>query len=194
LQAGGPGLSRNAFILGALWELGIAMYRLNASLGRSGLQALMRAPSRAPLSGLASPSAEVVCFTVASAALFGHVWCGSSLSVSGLGSDFQCPCCISSSLSSSVTHSLLCVRTRAGNLYVSALKLGVHFTTPKMLNAKHCQDTHPSTWVKSPLEVDPEYVPIRQLEPHLTCHPNSLPALRIPPIHFTLDTRYYTVK
>jgi hypothetical protein len=38
VQAGGPGLSRNAFISGALWELGIAMRQGSASLGRSGLE------------------------------------------------------------------------------------------------------------------------------------------------------------
>jgi hypothetical protein len=54
-QAGGPGLSQNAFILGALRELGIAMCRGCASLGRSGLHALTRASGRAPLRGLTVP-------------------------------------------------------------------------------------------------------------------------------------------
>jgi hypothetical protein len=37
VQAGGPGLSRDAFISGALRELGVDMCRGNASLGRPGL-------------------------------------------------------------------------------------------------------------------------------------------------------------
>jgi hypothetical protein len=40
VHAEGPGLSRDAFITGALWELGVALCRGNASLGRSGLYAL----------------------------------------------------------------------------------------------------------------------------------------------------------
>jgi hypothetical protein len=40
LQAGGPDLSHDAFSLGALRELGVALCRGSASLGRSGLYAL----------------------------------------------------------------------------------------------------------------------------------------------------------
>jgi hypothetical protein len=60
VQAGGPGLSRDAFISGALRELGVALCRGNASLGRSGLYNLTRVSGRAPLRGLSCPSAEVV--------------------------------------------------------------------------------------------------------------------------------------
>jgi hypothetical protein len=60
VQAGGPGLSRDAFISGALRELGVALYCSNASLGRSGLYALTRVSGRAPLRGLSCPSAKVV--------------------------------------------------------------------------------------------------------------------------------------
>jgi hypothetical protein len=60
VQAGGPGLSRDAFVLGALRELGTAMCRGNASLVRSGLYALTRVSGRTPLRGLSCPSAEVV--------------------------------------------------------------------------------------------------------------------------------------
>jgi hypothetical protein len=59
VQAGGPGLSRVAFISGALWELGVAPCRGNASLGRSGLYSLTRVSGRAPLRGLSCPSAKV---------------------------------------------------------------------------------------------------------------------------------------
>jgi hypothetical protein len=71
---GGPGLSRDAFILRVLRELGVALCLGNASLGRSGLH------------GLACPSAEIVYRTVAVADLFGCVSRGSLLFVSGLGS------------------------------------------------------------------------------------------------------------
>jgi hypothetical protein len=47
-------------ISGALRELSIALYRGNASLGRSGLYNLTRVSGRAPLRGLSCPSAEVV--------------------------------------------------------------------------------------------------------------------------------------
>jgi hypothetical protein len=55
--AGGPGLSHDAFISGALWELGVALCRGNTSLGRSGLYNLTRVIGRAPLRGLSCPSA-----------------------------------------------------------------------------------------------------------------------------------------
>jgi hypothetical protein len=60
VQAGGPGLSRAAFISGALRELGVALCRGNASLCRSGAYVATRAAGRAPMRGLAQPSAEVV--------------------------------------------------------------------------------------------------------------------------------------
>jgi hypothetical protein len=60
VQAGGPGLSRAAFILGALRELSVALCRGNASLCRSGAYVATRAAGRAPMRGLARPSAEVV--------------------------------------------------------------------------------------------------------------------------------------
>jgi hypothetical protein len=60
VQAGGPGLSRAAFISGAPRELGVALCRVNASLGRSGLYHLTRVSGRAPLCGLSCASAEVV--------------------------------------------------------------------------------------------------------------------------------------
>jgi hypothetical protein len=59
-QAGDPGLSRDAFISEALRELGVALCRSDASLGRPGLYALARVSSRAPLRGLSCPSAEVI--------------------------------------------------------------------------------------------------------------------------------------
>jgi hypothetical protein len=52
-QAGGLGLSRTAFISGALWELSIALCRGNASLCRSGAYVATRAAGRAPVRGLA---------------------------------------------------------------------------------------------------------------------------------------------
>jgi hypothetical protein len=60
VQAGGPGLSRDPFISGALRELGVAICRGNVSLGRSGLYALDRVSGWAPLRGLSCPSAELV--------------------------------------------------------------------------------------------------------------------------------------
>jgi hypothetical protein len=60
VQAGGPGLSRAAFISGALRERSVALCRGNASLCRSGAYVAMRAAGRAPMRGLAQPSAEVV--------------------------------------------------------------------------------------------------------------------------------------
>jgi hypothetical protein len=60
VQAGGPGLSRAAFISGALWELSVALCRGNASLCRSGAYVATRAAGRAPMRSLAQPSAEVV--------------------------------------------------------------------------------------------------------------------------------------
>jgi hypothetical protein len=60
VQAGGPGLSRAAFISGALRELSVALCRGNMSPGRSGAYVATRAAGRAPMCGLAQPSAEVV--------------------------------------------------------------------------------------------------------------------------------------
>jgi hypothetical protein len=60
VQAGGPGLSQDDFIPGALRELGVALCRGNASLGRYGLYNLARVSGRAPLRGLSCASAEVV--------------------------------------------------------------------------------------------------------------------------------------
>jgi hypothetical protein len=60
VQAGGPGLSRAAFISGVLRELSVALCRGNASLCRSGAYVATRAAGRAPMRGLARPSAEVV--------------------------------------------------------------------------------------------------------------------------------------
>jgi hypothetical protein len=60
VQAGGPRLSWAAFISGALWELSVALYRVNASLCRSGAYVATRAAGRTPMRGLARPSAEVV--------------------------------------------------------------------------------------------------------------------------------------
>jgi hypothetical protein len=60
VQAGGPGLSRAAFISGALRELSVALCRGNASLCRSGAYVAPRAAGRAPMRGLVQPSAKVV--------------------------------------------------------------------------------------------------------------------------------------
>jgi hypothetical protein len=60
VQAGGPGLSRAAFISGALQELSVALSRGNASLCRSGAYVATRAAGRTPMRGLARPSSEVV--------------------------------------------------------------------------------------------------------------------------------------
>jgi hypothetical protein len=60
VQAGGPGLSRAAFMSESLRELGAALCRGNASLGRSGLYALTQASGRALFRGLPYPLAEVV--------------------------------------------------------------------------------------------------------------------------------------
>jgi hypothetical protein len=60
VQAGGPGLSRAAFISGALRELSVALCRGNASLCRSGAYVATRAAGRSRMRGLARPSAEVV--------------------------------------------------------------------------------------------------------------------------------------
>jgi hypothetical protein len=60
VQAGGPGLSRAAFISGALRELSVPLCRGNASLCRSGAYVATRATCRTPMRGLARPSAEVV--------------------------------------------------------------------------------------------------------------------------------------
>jgi hypothetical protein len=60
VQAGGPGLSRAASISGALRELSAALCHGDASLCRSGAYVATRAAGRAPMRGLAQPSAEVV--------------------------------------------------------------------------------------------------------------------------------------
>jgi hypothetical protein len=60
VQAGGSGLSRDAFISGPLQELDVALCRSNACLGRSGLYALTQVPGRAQYRSLSCPSAEVV--------------------------------------------------------------------------------------------------------------------------------------
>jgi hypothetical protein len=60
VQAGGPGLLRAAFILGALRELSVALCRGNTSLCRSGAYVAMRAAGRTPMRGLARSLAEVV--------------------------------------------------------------------------------------------------------------------------------------
>jgi hypothetical protein len=60
VQGGGPGLSRAAFISGALRELSVALCRGNASLCRSGACVATRAAGRTPMRGRARPSAEVV--------------------------------------------------------------------------------------------------------------------------------------
>jgi hypothetical protein len=59
-QAGEAGLSRTAFISGALRQLCVALCRGNASLCRPGAYVATRAAGRAPMRGLAQPSAEVV--------------------------------------------------------------------------------------------------------------------------------------
>jgi hypothetical protein len=60
VQAVGPGLSRTAFISGALRELCVALCRGNASLCRSGAYVAMRASGWTPMRGPARPSAEMV--------------------------------------------------------------------------------------------------------------------------------------
>jgi hypothetical protein len=60
VQAGGPGLSWAAFIMGVLRELSVALCQGNASLCRSGAYAATRAAGRTPMRGLAPPSAELV--------------------------------------------------------------------------------------------------------------------------------------
>jgi hypothetical protein len=60
VQAGGLGLSQAALISGALRELSVALCRGNASLCRSGVYVATCAAGRAPMRGLAQPSAEVV--------------------------------------------------------------------------------------------------------------------------------------
>jgi hypothetical protein len=57
--AGGPGLSRAAFISGALRELSVALCLGNASLCRSCAYVATQAAGRAPMR-LAQPSPEVV--------------------------------------------------------------------------------------------------------------------------------------
>jgi hypothetical protein len=60
VQAGGPGLSRAAFISGALRERSVALCRGNASLCRSGAYVATRAAGRTPMRGLTRSSAEIV--------------------------------------------------------------------------------------------------------------------------------------
>jgi hypothetical protein len=59
VQAGRPGLSRAAFILGALWELSVVLFQGNASLCRSGACVTSRAACQIPMRGLARPSTEM---------------------------------------------------------------------------------------------------------------------------------------
>jgi hypothetical protein len=79
VQAGGPGLSRAAFILGALRELSVALCRGNASLCRSGAYVATRAAGGAPMRGLARPSAEVVKACLAPRAWVWGFWFGFAL-------------------------------------------------------------------------------------------------------------------
>jgi hypothetical protein len=60
VQAGGPGLSRAAFISGALRELSVALCRGNASLCRSGAYVATRAAGRTPMRGLAGPQLRLL--------------------------------------------------------------------------------------------------------------------------------------
>jgi hypothetical protein len=64
VQAGRPGLSRAAFISGALRELSVALCRGTASLCRSGAYVATRAAGQTLMRGLAQPLVEVVeaCF------------------------------------------------------------------------------------------------------------------------------------
>jgi hypothetical protein len=71
VQAGGPGLSRAAFISGALRELSVALCRGSASLCRLGAYVATRAAGQTPMRGLARPSAEVV-----KACLAPRLWVG----------------------------------------------------------------------------------------------------------------------
>jgi hypothetical protein len=71
VRAGGHGLSRAAFISGALQELSVDLCRGNANLCRSGAYVATRAAGRAPLRGLARPSAVVV-----KACLAPRLWVG----------------------------------------------------------------------------------------------------------------------
>jgi hypothetical protein len=57
--AGGPGLSRSAFISGALRELSVALCRGNAFLCRSDWYAVKAAASQAPVRRQSRPSTEV---------------------------------------------------------------------------------------------------------------------------------------
>jgi hypothetical protein len=60
VQAGRPGLSRAAFISGALRGLSVDLCRVNAFLCRSGAYIATRTAGRAPMRSLARLSAEVV--------------------------------------------------------------------------------------------------------------------------------------
>jgi hypothetical protein len=64
VPAGRPGLSWAVFILGALWEVSVALFLVFASLCRSGAYVAPRASGRTPMRGLARPSTEEVeaCF------------------------------------------------------------------------------------------------------------------------------------
>jgi hypothetical protein len=79
VQAGGPDLSRAAFISGALRELSVALCRGNASLCRSGANVATRAAGRAPMRGLARPSAEVVWACLAPCVWVWGFWFGFAL-------------------------------------------------------------------------------------------------------------------
>jgi hypothetical protein len=60
VQTGGPGLSRAAFISGALRELSVALCRGNASLRGSGAYVATRASGQTPMRVLGPPSTEMV--------------------------------------------------------------------------------------------------------------------------------------
>jgi hypothetical protein len=88
VQAGGPGLSRAAFILGALRELSVALCRGNTSLCQSGACVATRAAARlrcavspGPRLGLFRPVSRPVCeFGVSgSASLCVALLCGVSV-------------------------------------------------------------------------------------------------------------------
>jgi hypothetical protein len=76
VQAGGPGLSRAAFISGALRELSIALCRGSASLCWSGASVATRAAGRTPMRGLARPSAEIFSACLAPLVWVWGLWFG----------------------------------------------------------------------------------------------------------------------
>jgi hypothetical protein len=79
VQAGGPGLSRAAFISGALRDLSVALCRSNASMCRSGAYVATRAAGWTPMRGLARPSVEVVSACLAPRVWVWGVWFGFAL-------------------------------------------------------------------------------------------------------------------